>query len=195
MKFWNPIVLMELTQLNSNSDLNINLQTETVLPQPQLPHLFPQLMIHTTPWIQYLYHHWWQKLTTFYTIQQLVYTHWHQHQCMQHINDSIYNYTKVLCHYGSLVLEFRDNVREGNGECVYHCWRVMLSHFLASRHTKYSLGAWHLQFKSRNSYLRTWLIIGGHLIHQRWPQQNHSVWPVQWTCQQINKGYNCIHGS
>ena len=62
-------------------------------------------------------------------------------------NDHMYNYARVLCHYGALVLEFRDGISEGDGERVYRCWRVMLPHFLASRHTKYSLEALSFQFQ------------------------------------------------
>ena len=62
-------------------------------------------------------------------------------------SDRVYNYARVLCHYGALILEFRDAVSEGDGERVYRCWRVMLPHFLASRRTKYSLEALRLQFQ------------------------------------------------
>ena len=62
-------------------------------------------------------------------------------------NDHVYNYARVLCHYGALILEFRDAVAEGDGDRVYRCWRVMLPHFLASRLTKYSLEALRLQFQ------------------------------------------------
>ena len=47
-------------------------------------------------------------------------------------NDHVYNYAKVLCHYGALILEFRDAIAEGDGDRVYRCWCVMLPHFLAS---------------------------------------------------------------
>lgn len=66
---------------------------------------------------------------------------------MSDTNDRVYNYARVLCHYGALILEFRDAVSEADGERVYRCWRVMLPHFLASRRTKYSLEALHLQFQ------------------------------------------------
>lgn len=38
--------------------------------------------------------------------------------------DHVYNYTRVLCHLGSLVLEFTDAWAEGDGERVYRCWRL-----------------------------------------------------------------------
>lgn len=74
-------------------------------------------------------------------------------------NDHVYNYARFLCHYGTLVLEYRDAVAEGNGECVFCCWRVMLPHFLASRKTKYSLEALRLQFQVR-------AILSPQLAHQ-----------------------------
>lgn len=64
-------------------------------------------------------------------------------------NDHVYNYARVLCHYDTLVLQFRDAVAEGDGEDVFRCWRVLLPHFLASRRTKYSLEALRLQFQAR----------------------------------------------
>ena len=35
--------------------------------------------------------------------------------------DHIYNYARVLCHYGSIVMEFRDGWAEGDGERVFRC--------------------------------------------------------------------------
>lgn len=74
-------------------------------------------------------------------------------------NDHVYNYARVLCHYGTLVLEFRDAVKEGDGERVFRCWRVLLPHFLASQRTKYSLEALRLQFQVR-------AILSPQLAHQ-----------------------------
>ena len=56
-------------------------------------------------------------------------------------NDGIYNYARVLCHCGAFLLEFRDAVKEGDGQRVYCRWCAMLLHLLASRCTKYSLKA------------------------------------------------------
>ena len=53
--------------------------------------------------------------------------------------DGVYNYACVLCHFGSLVIEFRDAWAEGDGERVHRCWKLFLPHFRASGHTKYSL--------------------------------------------------------
>ena len=35
---------------------------------------------------------------------------------VEDINDGVYNYTRVLCHFGSLVMEFLDGWAEGDGE-------------------------------------------------------------------------------
>ena len=49
--------------------------------------------------------------------------------------DEVYNYARVLCHDGSLVLEFRDALSEGDGERIFHCWRFLLPYFKASGKT------------------------------------------------------------
>ena len=59
--------------------------------------------------------------------------------------DSIYNYARVLCHFGSLVMEFRDAWHEGDGERVLRCWKLFLPHFKVAGCTKYSLEALKLQ--------------------------------------------------
>ena len=64
--------------------------------------------------------------------------------------DKIYNYTRVLCHYGCLVLEFRDAWGEGDGERIFHCWWLLLPHFKASGRTKYSLEALRIQLQAKS---------------------------------------------
>ena len=61
--------------------------------------------------------------------------------------DHVYNYARVLCHLGSLVLEFTDGWAEGDGDRVYCCWRLFLPHFKSTNHTKYALEALRLQFQ------------------------------------------------
>lgn len=61
--------------------------------------------------------------------------------------DRVHNYSRVLCHYGSLVAEFRDACAEGDGERVVQCWRLFLPHFKASGCTKYALEALRLQLQ------------------------------------------------
>lgn len=61
--------------------------------------------------------------------------------------DAKYNYVRVLCHYGVLVIEVLDSWAEGDGERVFRCWRLFLPHFRASGRTKYSLQALRLQLQ------------------------------------------------
>ena len=61
--------------------------------------------------------------------------------------DKVYSYTRVLCHYGALMEEFRDGWREGDGERVLRCWKLFMLHFKASGATKYALEALRLQFQ------------------------------------------------
>ena len=56
-------------------------------------------------------------------------------------DDSVYNYARVLCHFGSLVMEFRDGWAEGDGDRVFRCWRLFMPHFKMAGSTKYSLEA------------------------------------------------------
>ena len=70
-------------------------------------------------------------------------------------NDNIFNYTRNLCHYGSLMIEFRDAWAEGDGERVERCQRLMLPHFRASGRTKYALEA--LRFQT-SCFHQIWLI-------------------------------------
>ena len=61
--------------------------------------------------------------------------------------DKVYNYARLVCHYGVLVLEFKDAWAEGDGERVFRYWRLMLPHFKASGRNKYSLEALRLQLQ------------------------------------------------
>lgn len=61
--------------------------------------------------------------------------------------DRVYSYTRVLCHYGALVTEFRDAWAEGDGKRVVQCWRLCMPHFKATGCTKYSLEALRLQIQ------------------------------------------------
>ena len=68
----------------------------------------------------------------------------------EHISDAVYNYSRVLCHYGALVTEFRDALTEGDGERVMRCWRLFMPHFKTAGCTKYALEALrlHIQLKT-----------------------------------------------
>lgn len=59
----------------------------------------------------------------------------------------VYNYTKALCHYVSLALEFVDAWEEGDDERVCRCWKFFLLHFYANGRSEYSLEALRLQIQ------------------------------------------------
>ena len=66
--------------------------------------------------------------------------------------DGMYNYARVSCHYGSLMMEFHDAWHEGDGEKVVRCWKQLLPHFKAAGCTKYSLEALKLQIQTGFAY-------------------------------------------
>ena len=55
--------------------------------------------------------------------------------------DGVHNYSRVLCHYLALTLEFTDARAEGDGERIIRCWRIFLLHFHVNGRTKYALEA------------------------------------------------------
>lgn len=73
--------------------------------------------------------------------------------------DTCYNYARILCHYGSLVMEFRDAWAEGDGGRVLRCWKMFLPHFQQAGRTKYSLAAFNIQ-------LQTHAILSPNAAHQ-----------------------------
>ena len=68
-------------------------------------------------------------------------------QPMPESHDTVHNYARVLCHYGSLALEFVDAWEEGDGERICRCWKVFLLHFYGNGRTKYSWEALRLQLQ------------------------------------------------
>ena len=62
-------------------------------------------------------------------------------------SDGVYNYARVLCHYGALIMEFRDAWAEGDGERVIRCWKLFIPHFKCFGRTKYSLEALRIQMQ------------------------------------------------
>lgn len=72
--------------------------------------------------------------------------------------DGVHNYALVLCHYGSLVMEFLDSWAEGDGDRAYRCWRLFLPHFLVHNQRKYALEALRLQFQVH-------AVLSPHLAH------------------------------
>lgn len=65
-------------------------------------------------------------------------------QTVPKVGDSKHNYARVLCHLGSLALEFRDAWEE-DGERICRCWKVFLLHFRKKGRTKYAWEALRLQ--------------------------------------------------
>ena len=92
--------------------------------------------------------------------------------------DSIYNYARVLCHFGSLVMEFRDAWHEGDGERVLRCWKLFLPHFKVAGCTKYSLEALKLQIKTGITFLSkscSSSYVESVCQRERWGWQQHSM--------------------
>ena len=44
-------------------------------------------------------------------------------------DDKVYNYARVLCHYGALMTEFHDGWAEDDGERVVRCWHLFMPTF------------------------------------------------------------------
>ena len=44
-------------------------------------------------------------------------------------SDTCYNYARILCHYSSLVIEFRDGWGNGDGKRTMLCWKLFMPHF------------------------------------------------------------------
>lgn len=61
--------------------------------------------------------------------------------------DGIFNYARLFCHFGALLMEFRDAWAEGDGERVLHCWKLLMPHFKVAGHTKYALQALRIQMQ------------------------------------------------
>ena len=104
---------------------------------------------------------------------------------VQDTNNKVYNYTRVLCHYSSLV---RDAWAKGDGARVYRYWRLRLPHFKAAGRTKYSLEALRLQFQVQ-CILSPQLahhVVWDRLVcqHKRWSRTEYSMWSLQ--CQKVN---------
>ena len=79
--------------------------------------------------------------------------------CVEETRDGVYNYARVLCHFGTLVIEFRDAWAEGDGDRIFQCWRLFMPHFIACGRTKYALEALRLQFQVK-------AILSPQLAHQ-----------------------------
>ena len=92
--------------------------------------------------------------------------------------DTRYNYARVLCHFGSLVMECRDAWAEGDGERVIRCWRLFLPHFQVAGHTKYSLAAFNVQLQTKATLCCTPSHVAQVFEFQGRDWQKHSMRPV-----------------
>lgn len=63
------------------------------------------------------------------------------------IGDGVYNYTRVMCHFGALIMEVQDAWGEGGGKRMKRCWKLLMPHFKTAGHTKYALEALRLQMQ------------------------------------------------
>ena len=113
-------------------------------------------------------------------------------QISESSSDMIYNYTRTLCHYGSLMVEFKDAWAEGDGDRIFRCWQLFLPHFRASKHTKYSLEAFWLQLQVK-------VVLSPNLAHQvKWNRFVNTKGglgrniPCDLFNEHINKQIKCI---
>ena len=58
--------------------------------------------------------------------------------------DGVHNYASAVLNDGLLLLEFKDAVREGDGERILRVWKVLLMYFHHAKHKNYKLEAFHL---------------------------------------------------
>ena len=68
-------------------------------------------------------------------------------QSMPKRDDRVNNYAHVLCHFGSIALEFKDTWQQGDGDRICRCWKVFLLHFYKNHRTKYAWEALCLQLQ------------------------------------------------
>ena len=73
--------------------------------------------------------------------------------------DGVFNYARILCHFGSLIMEVRDTWGEAAGKRMIRCWRLLLPHFKVADRRKYALEALRMQFQIQAT-------LSPHLAHQ-----------------------------
>eukprot|EP00731_Ephydatia_muelleri_P010254 Em0005g840a len=61
--------------------------------------------------------------------------------------DSVQEYAKETLSLGLLLLEFKDGIREGDGNRVLRCWKYFLLFFRATKHKNYCIEAFNLQMQ------------------------------------------------
>lgn len=60
------------------------------------------------------------------------------------VKDSVFDYASAILNDGLLLLEFKDSIREGDGNRILHCWKVLLLYFKTYNRTNYSREAFNL---------------------------------------------------
>ena len=58
--------------------------------------------------------------------------------------DHVEEYAHEVMSLGLLLMEFSDAIHEGDGSCIFRCWRYFLPLFKASERTNYSVEAFSL---------------------------------------------------
>ncbi|KAL5509146.1 hypothetical protein EMCRGX_G004456 [Ephydatia muelleri] len=61
--------------------------------------------------------------------------------------DSVQEYAKETLSLGLLLLEFKDGIREGDGNRVLRCWKYFLLFYHATKHKYYCIEAFNLQMQ------------------------------------------------
>ena len=61
--------------------------------------------------------------------------------------DSVQEYAKETLSLGLLLLEFKDGIREGDGNRVLRCWKYFLLFFRATKHKNYCIEAFNIQMQ------------------------------------------------
>ncbi len=66
------------------------------------------------------------------------------HNVIRASPDGVFEYARAVLNDGLLLMEFRDAIKEGDGDRIMRCWKFMLPYFHATGHTKYRLEAFNL---------------------------------------------------
>ena len=58
--------------------------------------------------------------------------------------DGVFNYASAVLNDGLLLLEFKDAIREGDGNRIIRCWKMLLLYYRSAGHTNYQKEAFQL---------------------------------------------------
>ena len=62
--------------------------------------------------------------------------------------DDTFNYQCALLEYGMVILHFFDAIREGEGKCIFRCWKFQLPYLRNDAgSTRYALEALRMMFQ------------------------------------------------